>query len=426
MMSTQHARLGASSSGIWMNCTGAPNLWDMVPTSKKSKPSYWAAEGSAAHMVAESELRREGLYPVGSKIQIDDFEITVTREMLDAVTHYVEECEALSKGADFTELEHEVTLDPLFSPNSPPEPLFGTTDFVAVKGSTMYLRDYKHGAGTVVEATTSQLKYYATAAYFGLPANLRAQIVTVDMGIVQPRAPHPDGPVRNHVMTLKELSVWAKEELKPKIIEVQTSKTLTTGDHCKFCRALAVCPKVLEKTQGLARASFSLDPLPLDPSMMPAFSAPSTPVASPVPQNPQTLTNQQLADVQNFSSTIKGWLEAVQAEVQSRLESATPVPGWKLVPKRGRRVWRDDAETLKYLVNTCGIDPKSVSHIKVSGVPDIEKFLKNSYPGVFQNMSSLIDPGGEGNTIAPEDDRRPAVTRPKARDVFAANPLPED
>jgi hypothetical protein len=360
-------------------------------------------------MVAESELRREGLYPVGGKIQIEDFEITVTKDMIEAVSHYVEECERISKDADFTELEHQVNLDPLFAPNGPPEPLFSTTDFVAVKGPTMFLRDYKHGAGIVVEATTSQLKYYATAAYFGLPANLRGQIVTVDMGIVQPRAHHPDGPVRNHVMTLKELADWAKNELKPKIIEVQTSKTLVTGDHCKFCRALALCPKVLERTQALARASFSANPIQ---------ALPPTPAANPVPQNPQTLTNQQLAEVQNFASTIKGWLEAVQAEVQTRLESDTPVPGWRLVPARKRRVWRDDAEALRYLVVTCGIDPKLVSHIKVAGVPDIEKLLKHNHPGVFQTMGPLIDPGGDGQTIAPTDDRRKAK-------AFAGAELPE-
>jgi hypothetical protein len=72
--------------------------------------------------------------------------------------------------------------------------IWGTADAIVLKGEVLYVRDLKYGANAVVEAEDNkQLKIYALAALL----TVKGAVKYVDVGIVQPRAKHPDGPIRS-------------------------------------------------------------------------------------------------------------------------------------------------------------------------------------------------------------------------------------
>jgi hypothetical protein len=80
-----------------------------------------------------------------------------------------------------------------------------------------------------------------------------------------------------------------------------------------------------------------------------------------------------------------------------------PVPGYKLVAKRGTRQWIDEDEAVAIL-GVAGIDP--YKEREVISPAQAEKLLKKSKltlpPELTVSLSS-------GTTLASEDDPRPAV-----------------
>jgi hypothetical protein len=412
---TSHARLGASSMSIWSACPAAPALWEKMPKMKNAS-SFFASEGTLAHSVAHSELTCQGDYPVGAVINVEGFNHTVTSDMLQCVNVYVEECEAIAQGAKHVAHEVTVSLDKLWAVSQvkPPE-MFGTADFICVKDTTLYIRDLKYGRGAVVEVEDNpQLLYYAAGALLSLPAEVRMLVTNIDMGIVQPRAEHPDGPVRNLVISRKELIDWVETKLKPAVLRVMQNDTefdpsdLKPGSHCRFCKALAACPAVAKNVQMLARTSFVDQPYTPD--------TPHTPVA------PALLGDEQLARVLDFMMTIKTWLADVSSEALARIDRGTTIPGWKKIPKRANRSWKNTKEVIDILVAD-GHAPSEFMDMELKSVTQLEITLKNDAAGSFARVAHLIDKVSSGNTLAPVDDRREAS--PVKRTGFASAPLPE-
>ena len=59
-------------------------------------------------------------------------------------------------------------------------------------------------------------------------------------------------------------------------------------------------------------------------------------------QSPESLTAQQISELLDKADVIETWLKAVRAYAQELIEAGDHVPGWKLVPKRGTRKWKDE------------------------------------------------------------------------------------
>ena len=59
-------------------------------------------------------------------------------------------------------------------------------------------------------------------------------------------------------------------------------------------------------------------------------------------QSPESLTAQQISELLDKADVIETWLKSVRAYAQELIEAGDHVPGWKLVPKRGTRKWKDE------------------------------------------------------------------------------------
>src|SRR5208282_3610174 len=145
-----HSKLGASGAERWMNCPGSVALLSELKLPESDEPEYRKL-GTAAHEVACICLRNafDAWELIGQT-----YICLVDEDMVDAVQMYLDECRSLPEGDTF--IEYHVDA-PEFHHD-----FYGTTDFACVSGTTLYVRDYKHGMGIAVDVENNpQIMYYA-------------------------------------------------------------------------------------------------------------------------------------------------------------------------------------------------------------------------------------------------------------------------
>jgi hypothetical protein len=237
-----HARLGPSSSDIWLNCLGAPAEWMKYPD---RVPGFAAREGTLAHTLCEAALNLNAVpWKEGHEFNVEGVKVWVTPEMLNAVSLYATLVSMLSDMAQWRIIEQQVSYGWLWE-NPPPEKLFGTSDFAATDGQTLYVVDFKYGSGKFVKVEfNTQLLCYALGCY-GRLRNERPDLAdTIDnicLVVVQPRA--GGEPVRQWTISLAELLYWAYGTLKPSIDKILSGRPLPlkAGNYCFFCQASSGC-----------------------------------------------------------------------------------------------------------------------------------------------------------------------------------------
>ena len=380
---TAHSILGASGAYRWMKCPGQPSLAKDLP----DKESIYAREGSAAHYMAEQAF---GKFPPmrpslmwiknkGKRCPGEYEDINCTEEMLEALDAYYEHVNKLYYycGKHLT-FEQKFKLDWLHPG------LFGTVDCCAhdEKG-TMWVTDYKHGSGVVIEVINNpQLMYYALGA---IGPDNPLKIEKVILTICQPRAYHDDGPTRSWETTSEQLYTWARDVLKPAAMATtEPEAPLVAGDHCKFCKAMAICPQVAAESLAVAQQEFSVVEGNQEINL----------------PGPESLNIHQICRVLDFSAIISDWANKVKEHAQTLAEAGTQIPGHKLVQKRSIRKWRPDATGM--LVTMFG--DEAYQDPKVVGIPEAEKRFGKKV------VADLWVKPDTGLQLVADSDKRKAVT----------------
>ncbi len=380
-----HSRLGPSGAERWMKCPGSVELLKHLELPESDEPDY-RKEGTAAHEAAAYCLRHA----------IDAWEINgqefngvpVAEEMADGIQIYIDECRSWGPlPAMAPEMETWIASanmiwyieHPLASPGIHPE-AFGTVDFALVNCHTLRMRDFKYGQGIVVEAYQNpQLMYYAF-----MLLRLHPEVRQVDIGVVQPRAFHADGPVRRWETDAAEILDWGHTVLIPAMQAVEIDRTLDPGPHCRFCPAKLVCPAMA----ALANAAASTDA--------------NTPV---------NLTDERLGADYCQLAALEMYIKAVRDETFRRLNSGIVVPGTKLVAKRANRVWKPEATDA--LTTAIGLDAFTEPALKSPA--EMEK-VSAAAKVLVKELAYLPD---NGLTVALAGDQRLAITVQKTEERFA-------
>lgn len=390
MPPNNHKRLSASSMHRWSQCPGSIRLSEGI----ESKSSVYAAEGSAVHYLCEHCLStgKDAAYYLGNCIvHVDGTHHSIAlakndlwpgwevdQEMVECVQLYLNtvRCDLSALPGAVLEIEKTFDLSELH-----PD-LGGTCDaIVAQPWGKLIVYDYKHGAGYPVEVENNpQAMYYGLGAYLGLDYD------EIELVIVQPRARHKDGPVRRWVLDPRALMEWAEGVLLPaaKATEAQEA-SVNPGDHCRFCPALKTCRGFADHAMEVAKTDFQAIPLP----------------------SPDHLSEGDLLKVLASADLLKTWLGEVFAHAQKILEGGGNLPGWKLVQKKTNRQWTDEREVVKALYPKY----KAVLEVydkKIKSVAQLERLIKQK--GLDVDLSPLVEKPEGGLTLAPESDRRPAVT----------------
>jgi hypothetical protein len=208
----------------------------------------------------------------------------------------------------------------------------------------------------------------------------------VDLCIVQPRAQDAEGKrVRFVTVTPAEIMDWATFILLPAVKATMAAKpALVVGDHCHYCRALAICSAHTEHALEVAR----------------------TGLLSPEPPAPESLTPEQVAKVLVASDLIREWSKKVRAYAQSRLEAGASIPGFKLVQAKANRQWVCPPDAERELVKHLG---EGALIRKLISPAQAEKALKEKGQNPKELLELLAEKPDKGLTLAPESDRRQAV-----------------
>ena len=354
----------------WATCPGSVRLSKGIP----NRSSKYAQEGTDAHEWAAKILDGK------------DCLANAPEDMQDALRVYIDVCKA---DRDDGLTEHKFDLTAVYPG------LFGTADRVHWRKADRLLTviDFKYGAGIPVEVEGNpQLRYYALGALMtcGFPA------LEVEMVIVQPRCPHPAGPVRRERISAADLIDFATELIDYAKATEDPHAPLVPGDHCRFCPAggAGICAALKDKANAVAAQVFAPG-LPYDAAA--------------------------LAETLKWLDVLDSWVKNVREFAYSEAEAGRTPPGYKLVAKRATRQWKDLASAEQACKNLGLGELEMYGEPKLCSPAQIEKALtarKLKPADRKAALEPLVESVSSGHTLVAESDPRPAV-RQDAAEVFS-------
>lgn len=246
-----HAILSASSSHRWMSCTPSARLEQEFD----DQESAAAAEGTAAHALAEHKIRKA--LKLRSRKPVSKFYCDEMDAYTDAYRDFVlERLEVARQECADPLILIEQKLD--FSCWVPDG--FGTGDCLIVSDKRLQVIDLKYGQGVLVDAEANpQMMLYALGALRLFDALYDIEEVT--MSIFQPRRDN----VSTWTISVADLQMWAEQVLKP-VAEMayKGEGDYIPGPWCQFCKAAVKCRARAEEKLALAKYEFVAPPLLTD------------------------------------------------------------------------------------------------------------------------------------------------------------------
>lgn len=361
-----HSELGASSSKRWMSCPSSVALSRDIP----DKTSAFASEGTCAHEVCDIALNegKDAREYIGNVYE----GVTVTEEMAEHVQLYLD---YVRNAAEGKELSVEERIDLSFVDPR----MFGSNDAAIYEPyGTLEIIDFKYGKGVeVFPEENPQLMYYALGAAHG------GEYMEVKMTIIQPRV---DNPIKSWTVPYERIEQF-QQELVEAVERVDSGiESFELGDHCKFCKAKAICPAQKNKAMEVAKMDFA-EAVPTGPASLP---------------EPNKLSDQELKNVLDHAKLITDWITSVEGYALGQLEAGKKIDGYKLVKGRSYRKIADEQKFIEDTHLFYGdkiFKPRQLETIgkltKLVGKEELEKHITYTEPK---------------KTIAPESDKREAIT----------------
>jgi len=232
---------------MWLACPASVTMTkDMLRPSSK-----YAREGTAAHKVAELNLKGDIFLP--DKVTVEGDEYIVSPGMCRALNPYITYVQGLNAMAAQIFLEHRIVVPDTYGM------VWGTLD-CGMQGywGELFVVDLKYGKGHIVEPSAPQLKLYA----LGLAHMVGAEDpkAPITLAVCQPRV--GDKPIRTHLMTLGELWQWQDFEVHPALRRVRAGDTSEkAGSHCRWCVRQTECRAFAGLHQQKASSVFDDDEL---------------------------------------------------------------------------------------------------------------------------------------------------------------------
>lgn len=371
---TAHAILGPSSAHRWLVCTPSARFEEQIP----SETSEYAEEGTVAHELAALLLQKE--WGLLNPIDVDPWEDAIEEvktnafydaEMLEYVSEYVNFCTSI-EGQPF--IEHRFSLEP-FVPLG-----FGTSDCTVINCQTKRLTvvDLKYGKGVKVQAIgNKQGMLYALGALRDLDVDNDIEII--EICIYQPRA----GGLSRWELTVDELLDWANNEVTPKAkLAIAGQGEFKAGEHCKFCNAKTVCRAYYKLFEGVLNLR---------------------------KKDPRELNDEEIAAILLQAKPIETWLKSVQSDMLKAAKDGILLPGFKLVPGRGSRVYKSEDVVIETLIAE-GYTQDKIFNSKIRSITDLEKELgKKRFNELFAD--NITNKEG-APTLVPDEDTRSEFSNP--------------
>lgn len=371
---SEHAILSASSSHRWLNCTPSARL----ELEFEDTTSAAAAEGTAAHALAEYKLKRALKKRATKPVSEYDCE-EMDKHTDDYVSFVLEKYEEAKKSCKDPEVLIEQRLD--FSDYVPDG--FGTGDAVILADKILYIVDFKYGQGVVVDAYQNpQMMLYALGALmqFGMLYNIEE----ISMSIFQPRREN----VSTWSISWSELLNWANNFLKPKAEEAYNGTgEYCSGEWCRFCKASVKCRARADRQLELAQYQF---------------------------QKPPVLDDIEIECILPVLADFSAWANDLIAYAEAKaINEGKKWAGFKVVAGRSVRKFTDEKAVVKAAEQAGYTDIYKKSLITLT---EFEKLMgKEEFKEILGQF--VTKPVGK-LTLVPDTDKRPEVDTNSAKQDF--------
>ena len=379
-----HAILSASGASRWMNCNPSARLEETM----ENTSSEYAEEGTLAHALAELKLRKYFTETgMAKKAYTTEFNKLKKHRLwqteIDSYTdEYVDHIKAIAMSfstAPYIEIEKKVSFEG-YVPEA-----FGTADTIIISGDRLYIIDLKYGKGVPVYAENNpQLMLYALGAY--LEYSLFYGIEYVEMHIVQPRLEN----ISVFSMKATDLIDWAENEVKPNAERAFAGEgEFNPGEHCKFCKVKGSCRARAENYLSLEKIKGPL------------------------------LTNDEKAEALQRGAELDKWLGELKAEIYSAIEKGEEVKGWKIVQGKSNGRYFTETDVAIEKLKEHGIKEDMLYERTLLTAPKIETLVGKK--NFREWVGDMVVPIPGKPTLVPESDKREAITKRTAEDIFGKN-----
>lgn len=380
-----HALLSASSAKIWLTCPPSARLAEQFP----DQDTRYSREGTLAHEIAELKLRRAYVEPMSTrtfnaqlkKLQQHELYDPEMLRFTDVYTDYVARIVHGFTSPPYVGIEKRLDFS-AWAPDG-----FGTGDCIIIGGKILHVCDLKYGKGVPVSAIGNpQMRLYALgviAAY-----SMLFPIERVRMTIIQPRL----DVISEDEMSIKELLAWG-ETIKPNAqLAYAGQGDYAPGEHCRFCKAKAVCRARTDHHTALE--DFSL-------------------------MRPPLISNEEVGSLIERGRTLAAWVSDLESYALQECLAGRDIPGWKAVEGRSTRAYADVDAAFAHLIQE-GVEEPLLYKRQPLSVAELETLLgKKRYTELLDTHGHVKRPPGRP-TLALADDKREAITRQTAQDDFAS------
>jgi hypothetical protein len=378
-----HALLSASASHRWLQCPPSARLEEKLPENK----SDFAEEGSLAHEIAELKLRKYCIEPIGARTfnaKIKKFREhpLFQEEMLKHTDTYLDYISGVLHGFSsppYVAAEKRIDYS-AYAPEG-----FGTGDCIIIGGNILHIIDFKYGKGVSVSAKNNpQMMLYALGAY--TEYSFLYPIDTVKMTIVQPRL----GSISVDSMSVEELLSWG-EDIKPIAkIAFKGEGDYSTGEHCRFCRAKALCRARGEHYLSLEEFHKMKAPL---------------------------ISKEEVGDILKRALELSAWVKSLEEYALSECLQGSEIQGWKVVEGRAVRQFTCQDEAFRVLMDN-GFEETMLYERKPLTLAETEKLVgKSKFKELLDAYVSV--PQGKPTLVLTSDKRE------KYRGITAAEAFTE-
>ena len=381
-----HAKLSSSASKRWLGCPGSVKLSEHYPNGS----SIYADEGTIAHGMAEGMISKDDKLVQKYEVEAAKFygehpELNGTflemKMILQPYVDYVFEeyaAQVHEDGAAQLMTEERVDLTE-YIPGG-----FGTSDVVILRQGRLHIIDLKYGKGVSVSAEDNpQLKLYAlgTLARFDMLYDIEDVVMT----IYQPRLDN----VSTDTIKAKDLYAWGEEVIKPGAqLALSEDAPVHAGDWCQFCPARYDCR---ERARDAMELQKYLGQMVLSP--------------------------EEIAEILGKIDRLTKFAEDIKDSALTKALDGEEIPGWKVVEGRSIRKYVGSEEEIVRQCEGAGYDPALLYERKLLTITNMEKLMgKKQFAEV---LGAYVEKPEGKPTLAPESDKRPAITNNSAAEDFA-------
>lgn len=327
-----HSIIPPSSAGIWGKLQGCTGWVMMTQRYPELEPAPEAAEGEASHELAAhiiNEATKGYNVTMGGVVGLTAPNgIIYDEEMYDAALVYAQDVINIMRktgvfGGNNFGVESKIKCPEIH------EQSYGTCDCFLFdsKNGDLYIWDYKYGYLTVeVFENWQMINYLAGIILNRLELNgYSTQHITVHIRVVQPRALHRDGPIREWTTIASDLRPYWNILSSNAKVALSNDATTRAGSHCTYCTARYACESALVSGTSLYEAAMTPTPIDLTPLQL----------------------GVQLSLVKRAVKQLESLESGYEELARSVFRSGTIVPGWLMEMGKGRDKWsKSDAEII--------------------------------------------------------------------------------